>query len=59
MDQQVAGLLQMMAAQAAAANVPPMWEQDAATASAGAEVSFQAFNVPMPEVVAVSSRTVP
>jgi acetyl esterase len=59
MDQQVAGLLQMMAAQAAAANVPPMWEQDAATARAGAEVSFQAFNVPMPEGVMVSSRTVP
>ena len=59
MDQQVAGLLQMMAAQAAAANVPPMWELEAATARAGAEVSFQAFNVPMPEGVAVSSRTVP
>ena len=59
MDQQVAGLLQMMAAQAAAANVPPMWELEAATARAGAEVSFQAFNVPMPEGAAVSSRTVP
>ena len=58
MDQQVAGLLQMMAAQATAANLPPMWEQEAASARAGAEVSFQAFNVPMPEGVAVSSHTV-
>lgn len=59
MDPQVAGLLQMMAAQAAAANVPPMWEQDAATARAGAEVSFAAFNMPMPEGVAIADRTVP
>jgi acetyl esterase len=59
MDQQVAGLLQMMAAQAAAANVPPMWEMDAATARAGAEVSFKAFNMPMPEGVSIVDRTVP
>jgi len=59
MDAQVEGLLQMMAAQAAAANVPPMWEQDAATARAGAEVSFAAFNMPMPEGVAITDRTVP
>lgn len=59
MDAQVEGLLQMMAAQAAAANVPPMWEQDAATARAGAEVSFAAFNMPMPEGVAIADRTVP
>lgn len=59
MDPQVEGLLQMMAAQAAAANVPPMWEMDAATARAGAEISFGAFNVPMPEGVAITDRTVP
>jgi len=49
----------MMAAQAQAANVPPMWEQDAATARAGAEVSFQAFNMPMPTSVTIADRTVP
>ena len=59
MDPQVEGLLQMMAAQSAAANVPPMWEQDAATARAGAEVSFAAFNMPMPDGVAIADRTVP
>lgn len=59
MDPQVQGLLQMMAAQAQAANVPPMWEQDAATARAGAEVSFQAFNAPMPEGVTITDRSVP
>ena len=59
MDQQVQGLLQMMADQAAAANATPMWEQDAATARAGAELSFQAFNAPMPEGVAIEGRTVP
>ena len=59
MDPQVQALLQMMAAQAQAANVPPMWEMDAAAARAGAEVSFQAFNQPMPTGVAISDRTVP
>jgi acetyl esterase len=59
MDPQVPGLRQMMAAQAASANVPPMWEVDAATARAGAEVSFQAFNAPMPEGITISDRTVP
>jgi acetyl esterase len=59
MDAQVEGLLQMMAAQAAVANVPPMWEQDAATARAGAELAFQAFNAPMPTGVAIADRTVP
>lgn len=49
----------MMAAQAAAVDTPPMWEQDAATARAGAEISFQAFNQPMPEGVTISDRTVP
>ena len=58
-DPQVEALLQMMAAQAASANVPPMWEMDAATARAGAEVSFQAFNMPMPEGVTITGRTVP
>ena len=59
MDPQVQALLQMMAAQAQAADVPPMWEMDAAAARAGAEVSFQAFNQPMPEGVAIADRTVP
>jgi acetyl esterase len=59
MDAQVEGLLQMMAAQAQAANVPPMWEMDAATARAGAEVSFQAFNQPMPDGVTITDSTVP
>ncbi|MEO8538343.1 MAG: alpha/beta hydrolase [bacterium] len=59
MDPQVEGLLQMMAAQAAAANVPPMWEMDASAARAGAEMSFAAFNMPMPEGVAIADRTVP
>jgi acetyl esterase len=49
----------MMAAQAAAADVPPMWEMDAATARAGAEVSFQAFNQPMPAGVTITDRSVP
>lgn len=59
MDPEVAGLLQMMAAQAAAANVPQMWELEASVARAGAEVSFQAFNMPMPEGIAIADRTVP
>jgi acetyl esterase len=59
MDPQVEGLLQMMAAQAAAANVPPMWELPAAVARAGAEVSFQAFNAPMPTSVTIADRTIP
>ena len=49
----------MMAAQAAAANVPPMWELDAAVARAGAEVSFQAFNQPMPGGTTIPDTTVP
>lgn len=59
MDAQVQALLQMMAAQAQAANVPPMWEMDAATARAGAETSFQAFNQPMPEGVSITDSSVP
>lgn len=59
MDPQVEGLLQMMAAQAAAANIPPMWEQEAAVARAGAEVGFAAFNVPMPDGVRIADRAVP
>ena len=58
-DPQVEALLQMMAAQAQAANVPPMWEQDAATARAGAEVNFQAFNQPMPAGVEIRDTSVP
>ena len=59
MDPQVEGLLQMMAAQAEAAGAPPMWELDAATARAGAETSFAAFNQPMPESVGIADRTIP
>src|SRR5512135_2817632 len=59
MDPQVEGLLQMMAAQAAAANAPQMWELPAEVARAGAEVSFQAFNAPMPTSVAITDRTIP
>ena len=59
MDPQVEGLLQMMAAQTAAANVPPMTALPADVARAGAEVSFQAFNAPMPESVAIADRTIP
>lgn len=59
MDAQVEGLLQMMAAQAAAAGVPPMWELPADVARANAEVGFAAFNQPMPTSVTVSDRQVP
>ncbi len=59
MDPEVAGLLQMMAAQSAAANAPQMWELEASVARAGAEVSFRAFNMPMPEGIVIADRTVP
>jgi len=59
MDPQVEALLQMMRAQAEAADVPPMWELPADVARANAELAFEAFNQPMPESVAVSDRTVP
>ncbi len=59
MDPQVEGLLQMMAAQAQVANVPPMWEQPAALARAGAETAFAAFNAPMPASVAIADRAFP
>jgi acetyl esterase len=57
MDSQVQGLLELMEAQAQAAGAPPMWELDAATARAGAEVAFQAFNQPMPEGVRIADRS--
>jgi acetyl esterase len=59
MDPQVEALLQMMAAQAQAAGVPPLWELDPATARANAEVSFQAFNQPLPASVTIADRTIP
>lgn len=59
MDPQVEGLLQMMAAQAAAAGAPAMTELPAAVARAGAEQSFAAFNGNMPADVAVADRTIP
>ncbi|MCL6644135.1 MAG: alpha/beta hydrolase [Dehalococcoidia bacterium] len=59
MDPQVEALLQMMAAQAQAAGVPPLWELDPATARANAEASFQAFNQPLPASVTITDRTVP
>jgi acetyl esterase len=59
MDPQVEALLQMMAAQAQAAGVPPLWELDPATARANAEISFQAFNQPLPASVTITDRTIP
>lgn len=59
MNQQVETLLQAMKAQAEAAGAPPMWELPADVARAGAEVSFEAFNQPMPESVTVTDRTIP
>ncbi|PFG73845.1 alpha/beta hydrolase [Tepidiforma thermophila] len=59
MDPQVEALLQMMAAQAQAAGVPPLWELDPATARANAELSFQAFNQPLPASVTITDRTIP
>lgn len=59
MDAQVSALLQMMAAQAEATGAPLMWELPAAEARANAEVSFAAFNQPMPDGVAVADRSIP
>jgi len=59
MDPQVEALLQMMAAQAQAAGVPPLWELDPATARANAELSFQAFNQPLPPSVTIADHTIP
>lgn len=59
MDPQVEALLQMMAAQAQATGAPAMTELPAAQARAGAEISFQAFNQPMPESVSISDRKIP
>lgn len=59
MDPQVEALLQMMAAQAEATGAPQMWELPADVARANAEVSFAAFNQPMPESVAIADRAIP
>ncbi|GIW18377.1 MAG: lipase [Tepidiforma sp.] len=59
MDPQVEALLQMMAAQAEAAGVPPLWELEPQVARANAEVSFQAFNQPLPQSVTITDRTIP
>lgn len=59
MDAQVEALLQMMAAQAEATGAPAMWQLSAAEARANAEVSFAAFNQPMPDGVAVADRSIP
>ncbi len=59
MDAQVSALLQMMTAQAEATGAPLMWELPAAEARANAEVSFAAFNQPMPDGVAVADRSIP
>ncbi len=59
MDPQVEALLQMMAAQAQAAGVPQMWELPADVARANAEVSFAAFNQPMPGSVSIAGRSIP
>ena len=59
MDPQVDALLQMMAAQAAASGVPPLNEQPADVARAGAELAFQAFNQPMPAGITAKDSTIP
>lgn len=59
MDPQVEALLQMMAAQAQAAGVPPLWELPPDVARANAEISFQAFNQPLPPTVTITDRTIP
>ncbi len=59
MDPQVEALLQMMAAQAQATGAPQLWELDPPAARATAEVSFQAFNQPLPPTVAITDRTIP
>ncbi len=59
MDPQVEALFQMMAAQAEATGSPPLTSLPADVARAGAEMSFQAFNQPMPEGVAITDRVIP
>ncbi|WP_322795141.1 alpha/beta hydrolase [Tepidiforma sp.] len=59
MDPQVEALLQMMAAQAEASGVPPMWELPADVARANAETAFAAFNQPLPESVTITDRSLP
>ena len=59
MDPQVQALLQMMEAQAAATGAPPMYELPADIAREGAEVGFQAFNNPMPEIGGIEDRAIP
>ncbi len=49
----------MMAAQAAAAGAPQMWELPADVARAGAETAFAAFNQPMPEIGSITDRSIP
>ena len=48
-----------MAEQAEAAGIPPLWELPADVARQNAELSFQAFNQPMPESVRVEDRQIP
>lgn len=59
MDPQVEALLQMMAAQAQATGAPQMWDLPADVARANAEVSFAAFNQPMPDSIAIADRSIP
>lgn len=59
MDPQVQALLEMMAAQAEATGAPALHEQEPATARAGAETAFAAFNQPMPEGVTITDRKIP
>lgn len=59
MDPQVEALIQAMAAQAQANGTPAMNTLPAAEARANAEVSFDAFNQPMPASVHIEDRHVP
>jgi acetyl esterase len=59
MDPQVEALLQMMAAQAQASGIPPLWELPPDVARANAETAFAAFNQPLPPTVTITDRTIP
>lgn len=59
MDPQVEALIQAMAAQAQANGAPAMNTLPAADARANAEVSFDAFNQPMPASVRTEDRHIP
>lgn len=59
MDPQVKALLEMMAAQTAAAGAPKMIDLPAAVARANTEVGFAAFNAGAPEIGSIADRMIP